>query len=273
MIRRQTRLRREYLFSKSVHGKQKMGVDRRQMTHRELAEGKKDELKFFKLGKPLRHITDDSEYANAGIRNPKIMITTAHEPSNTLRQFAKEMSKVIPNSYSFNRGRHPIKELIQACRENDVTDFIQLFETRGVPTSMFVSHMPLGPTAYFGLCNCVMRKEMENPPPISTQYPHLVFHNFTTPLGKRVTTILKSLFPVPKADSNRTISFINQNDYISFRHHLYKHDGPDIALTNVGPQFELRLFRITLGTIDDKTAQVEWVLHNFMNSTKSAVLL
>jgi rRNA maturation protein Rpf1 len=35
-------------------------------------------------------------------------------------------------------------------------------------------------------------------------------------------TVLKHLFPVPKADSKRVVTFANDSDFISFRHHTYK---------------------------------------------------
>lgn len=38
----------------------------------------------------------------------------------------------------------------------------------------------------------------------------------------QVENILKHLFPVPKDDSKRVITFANMQDYISFRHHTYE---------------------------------------------------
>jgi U3 small nucleolar ribonucleoprotein protein IMP4 len=50
------------------------------------------------------------------------------------------------------------------------------------------------------------------------QNPHLIFHNFNTQLGIRVTNILKHLFPPgTKEDSRRIVTFANNNDFISFR--------------------------------------------------------
>jgi hypothetical protein len=37
-------------------------------------------------------------------------------------------------------------------------------------------------------------------------------------IGERTATILKHLFPVPKPDSKRIITFANRDDYISFRY-------------------------------------------------------
>lgn len=48
-----------------------------------------------------------------------------------------------------------IKEIIESCRANDFTDVILVHEHRGVPDGMTISHLPYGPTAYFGLLNVV----------------------------------------------------------------------------------------------------------------------
>lgn len=51
---------------------------------------------------------------------------------------------------------------------------------------MVISHLPYGPTAYFGLYNVVLRHDIQTKETISQQYPHLIFDNFTTKLGERV---------------------------------------------------------------------------------------
>lgn len=43
------------------------------------------------------------------------------------------MKLIIPNSQRINRGNYEIKQLMDACRSNNVTDFLMLRETRGVP--------------------------------------------------------------------------------------------------------------------------------------------
>ena len=135
-----------------------------------------------------------------------------------------------------------MKQLLDACRSNGVTDFIVVHETRGQPDALIVSHLPYGPTAYFNISDVIMRHDIPDIGPMSEQYPHLVFHNMKTQLGDRVTSILKYLFPVPKEDSKRVITFANHDDYISFRHHTYKkgEGGKGIDLKEVGPRFQLR---------------------------------
>jgi U3 small nucleolar ribonucleoprotein protein IMP4 len=63
---------------------------------------------------------------------------------------------------------------------------------------MIVSHFPYGPTAYFSLTNVVLRHDIADRGTVSEQFPHLIFENFQSKLGTRVTNILKYLFPVPK---------------------------------------------------------------------------
>jgi U3 small nucleolar ribonucleoprotein protein IMP4 len=84
---------------------------------------------------------------------------------------------------------------------------------------MIVSHFPHGPTVYFTLNNVSLRHDIGNykSSTVSEQYPHLIFENFTSQLGERVRDVLKYLFPVPKEDSKRVMTFSNEDDFISFR--------------------------------------------------------
>lgn len=51
---------------------------------------------------------------------------------------------------------------------------------------LVVCHLPFGPTAYFTLYNVVMRHDVPDIGTMSEAYPHLIFHNFTSRLGRRV---------------------------------------------------------------------------------------
>ncbi|CAG8627881.1 14390_t:CDS:2 [Ambispora leptoticha] len=250
MIRRQTRLRREYLYRKSLETKDKQIFERKQKIKEAIRE-------------PTTHI--DDEYARAGVHDPKVLITTSRDPSSRLQQFAKEMRLIFPNSQRINRGNYVIKEIVDACRANDVTDLIILHEHRGEP----VSHLPYGPTAFFSLHNVVLRHDIKDEATVSEAYPHLIFHNLNSKLGHRVMNILKYLFPVPREDSKRVMTFANDNDYISFRHHVYiKTSHKDVQLAEVGPRFEMRVYEIKLGTVDLKDADTEWVLRPYQRTAK-----
>lgn len=280
MIRRNTRLRKEYIYRKALEAKDRQIFERKQALKNALAEGKqiptelrnesetlKNDLLFDEHQEDMQTHIDD-EYAQAGVHDPKVLITTSRDPSSRLQQFAKEMKLIFPNSQRINRGNYVIKDVVNACKSNEVTDLIILHEHRGQPDGMIVSHFPYGPTAYFTLNNVVLRHDIPDRGTVSEAYPHLIFNNFTTKLGTRVSNILKYLFPVPKDDSKRVITFANDSDYISFRHHVYYKIGQDIQLAEVGPRFEMKLYEIKLGTADITEADIEWTYRPYMNTTK-----
>lgn len=216
----------------------------------------------------------DDEYKWAGVEDPKIMVTTSRDPSSKLKQFAKEIRLILPNSQRINRGNYEMKALLQACRSNDVTDLVLVQEHRGVPDGITICHLPYGPTAYFTLSNVVMRHDIPECGTMSEAYPHLIFHNFSSRLGERVKSVLKYIFPVPKEDTRRVITFSNEDDFISFRHHTYKKVERQIELEEVGPRFEMKIYKIILGTLDNEdSADVEWVFRPYMNTTKKRKFL
>ena len=43
------------------------------------------------------------------------------------------MKLIFPNSQRMNRGNYVIKDIVEACRNNDGTDLIILHEHRGQP--------------------------------------------------------------------------------------------------------------------------------------------
>ncbi|XP_046342662.2 U3 small nucleolar ribonucleoprotein protein IMP4-like [Haliotis rufescens] len=287
MLRRQARLRREYIYRKSIEERERTIHEKKQKIKQSLEENKivpvdlrKDAVYLEKTldwdGEGADGLTThvDDEYKWAGVEDPKIMITTARDPSSKLKQFAKEIKLLFPNSQRINRGNYEMKQLIDACRANDVTDLIMVHEHRGVPDALVVCHLPYGPTAYFTLSSVVMRHDIPDVGTMSEAYPHLIFNNFTSKLGKRVQNILKYLFPVPKEDSKRVVTFANEEDYISFRHHVYKYVDKELELKEVGPRFEMKIYQIILGTLETAdTADVEWVYRPYMNTAKKRKVL
>ncbi|KAH6915010.1 anticodon-binding protein [Coprinopsis sp. MPI-PUGE-AT-0042] len=287
MLRRQIRERREYVYAKSLEAQERQTFERKQQLKDALAGGRSlpTELKkdAKRLGKdlafdeaqqePTSHI--DNEYSRAGVSDPKIVITTSRDPSSKLLQFSKEMRLVFPNSHRINRGNYVVKELAEACRANDVTDLIVLHEHRGVPDAMIVSHFPHGPTVYFTLNNVTLRHDIPNykNSTVSEQYPHLIFENFSSRLGERVRDVLKYLFPVPKEDSKRIMTFANDSDFISFRHHVFVKTGRDVQLAEVGPRLDMKPYEIRQGTIEQAEAAKEWVLSHYTRTAKKRNVL
>eukprot|EP01079_Euglenida_sp_SAG-EU17-18_P009251 gene9251-1661_t len=223
------------------------------------------------LGKERNTI--DDEYALVGLEDPQILMTTSHDPSQKLVSFVKEMRLAFPNSVRLNRGKLPRSELVHTARTHGFTDVMMFTETRGVPNGVTISHLPYGPTFYFTLYNVVTRHDIEDIGPMSEAYPHLVCDNFTTPLGKRVMHGLQSLFPVPRPDSARIVSFSNSEDFISFRNHTHRKNGKEVELAEAGPRFEMLLYEIRLGTVEMKEAETEWSLRPYFNSAKKRLLL
>ena len=88
------------------------------------------------------------------------MVTTARDPSSSLKRFTKEVRLLFPGAQRLNRGNMQLPEMVQVCRSNEVSDLVIVHEHRGEPDGLIVCHMPYGPTAYFSLSNVVMRHDI-----------------------------------------------------------------------------------------------------------------
>lgn len=298
MLRRNARLRKEYLYKKALEDREATTFDKKRKLQEALDNNKAipSELKGEdnKLRKTLDLADDrtkdqrkamDDEYAYLGVKDPKVLVTTSRDPSSRLSQFLKELRMLFPGAQRMNRGAYVVKDLMQLARSHEMTDVVIVHEHRGEPDGMVVCHLPFGPTAYFGLSNVVLRHDLaDKPPTMSEANPHLVFHGFTAKTGLRLKTILQALFPPAKQAGDRVMTFANRRDVIHFRHHTFvRPKGPagdghksrakDVTLTENGPRFTMRLFRLELGAIDMKDVEVEWVLRPYFNRQKEALAL
>lgn len=296
MLKKNIRERKEFLYKRQEEIKNKLINERKQKMKKNLLKAEeKDEnnannsnfMKLYRKNKDLIHNIEaddmetelpytafDDEYKSMNYREPKILITTSRDCSNRLQQFMKEFRLLIPNAEKINRGNLVIKELVQVAKEKEYTDIILLHENRGEPDGMIISHLPYGPTTYFGLYNVVLRHDIkkETLDTVSEAFPHLIFDGFSSRVGERISEILKNLFPVPKLDSCRVLSFANSDDVISFRHHTFVKKRTDqcrpsdVVIKEHGPRFDMRPYQISLGTLDMPEAQKEWVLRPYMNT-------
>ncbi|OXB52803.1 hypothetical protein ASZ78_004095, partial [Callipepla squamata] len=92
--------------------------------------------------------------------------------------------------------------------------------------------------------------------------------------GKEVGTILKHLFPVPRPQTHRVVTFANEDDVILVRNHVYRRQGKTVELEEVGPRFQLRPYLIRLGTLEQgDTADVEWRWHPYTTTASKRHLL
>ena len=288
MLKAEIRQRKEYLFKKTEEIKKNEIYLKKQKLKKLIEENKPipndlkgesdillKEIQYEDSQTSLPQNILDNEYYTNSLNEPKILVTTSRHPSQRLTQFLQEIRIIIPNSIRVNRGNIVLKDIIKACKQNDFSDLIILHENRGNPDGMIISHMPNGPSVYFGLFNVVLRHDIDDDiEKVSQSFPHLIFNGFNSKLGERIIEILKNLFPVPKKDGNRVLTFSNNDDFISFRHHNFekkkKFNGEfEVDLEEIGPRFEMRPYQILLGTVDQPDSNKEWVLRPFMRTAKN----
>ncbi|NXA14999.1 IMP4 protein, partial [Sapayoa aenigma] len=267
-LRRQARERREYLQRRAREQQLQRQRERRESLRRALDENRllptelrhealalQKEIEFDAPGEAQGN--HDDEYRWVGLEPPKVMVTTSRDPSARLRLFAKELCLLLPGARRMNRGRAELGALVGACRAAGVTDLLVLHETRGRP-----GH------------GAVLRQEVGGLGGAPLAAPHLLLLHLDSPLGKRVGTILKHLFPVPRPDSRRVVTFANEDDVILVRNHMYRRQGRMVELEEVGPRFQLRPYLIRLGTLEQgDAADVEWRWHPYTATAPKRHLL
>ncbi|RAH40990.1 snoRNA-binding rRNA-processing protein IMP4 [Aspergillus brunneoviolaceus CBS 621.78] len=291
MLRRQARERRDYLYRRALTLRDASIAEKRAQLKASLASGKpldpsiandkslREDYKYDEsldsADKDADKVDLDDEYAlTSGIADPRPIVTTSRSPSVRLGTFAKEIRLLLPTAIRLNRGNLVLPDLVSSATAAALTDMILLHEHRGTPTAMTISHLPHGPTASFSLHNVVLRADIPDAArgTVSESYPHLVFEGFTTKLGLRVVQILKHLFP-PREDGkvgNRVVSFVNKEDSIEVRHHVFVKTGyRDVELAEVGPRMTMRLFEIRGGSLEKgSSGDVEWALTQYTRTSK-----
>lgn len=203
-------------------------------------------------------------------------MTTSRDPSSRLMSFSKEIRLLFPTGIRLNRGNLVLPELVRSAQSERLSDVVLLHEHRGTPTAITISHFPHGPTLMASLHNVVLRADIPRSikGTVSESYPHLIFDNFTSPLGLRMVKILKHLFPPrdvtqSKTAGNRVITFVNKDDCIEVRHHVYVRTSYDsVELSEVGPRFTMKPFSITMGTLENKDADTEWHLSQYTRTSR-----
>ena len=97
MIRQQARLRREFIYRKSLEETQGGIQKRRDRVKKAMAtnstlptdlrKGALDDVRDLAWGGQVDNV--DDEYRNAGCEDPNIVLTTSRDPSSRLKIFAK----------------------------------------------------------------------------------------------------------------------------------------------------------------------------------------
>ncbi|GKZ26183.1 snoRNA-binding rRNA-processing protein imp4 [Aspergillus brasiliensis] len=293
MLRRQARERRDYLYRRALTLRDASIAEKRAQLKASLASGKpldpsiaedkslREDFKYDESITPDKQNKDgddvdlDDEYAlTSGIADPRPIVTTSRSPSVRLNTFAKEIRLLLPTSIRLNRGNLVLPDLVSSANAAALTDMVLVHEHRGTPTAMTISHLPHGPTASFSLHNVVLRADIPDAArgTVSESYPHLIFEGFKSKLGLRVVQILKHLFPPRETGKvgNRVVSFVNKEDSIEVRHHVFVKTGyRDVELAEVGPRMTMRLFEIRGGTLEKgSSGDVEWALTQYTRTSK-----
>lgn len=91
----------------------------------------------------------DDEYAFAGVKDPKVMLTTSRQPSSRLAQFAKEMRLCIPNCIRLNRGNMVVGEVVNVGSARNHSSIPTL---NVVVFSIRLSHRWFSSCQFFATC-------------------------------------------------------------------------------------------------------------------------
>lgn len=98
MNRREIRLRKEFLLKKQLESAQLVRQEKKQKLRHAIDSQKAIPTEIVAEARELHHELEydvdetpalDDEYANVGIREPKVCITTSRDPSSRLKQFSK----------------------------------------------------------------------------------------------------------------------------------------------------------------------------------------
>lgn len=139
----------------------------------------------------------DDEFAKyySNELNPKIMITTRPNCSRKLFTVIGDMMQLIPNAFYYPRGEHQVKDLVKYASNKNFTHLVILGEKNKECNGFLVSHLPVGPTAYFKLTNFQPGSKIPGHGRPTSHIPEVILNNFTTRLGRRVGRFLGSFFP------------------------------------------------------------------------------
>jgi len=198
---------------------------------------------------------------------PQILLTTSIKHTGAIFKFMRELKETLPNSYFYYRKKAPLKGIIEVAKEKGFTDVIVVNERLRKPYSMIISHLPDGPTCEFKIFDVIYHDQMSGCAKSNNHSPELIFKNFNSKTGFRLSRILNGLFPhTPDMEGRQVVTFHNQRDYIFFRHHrfIFDDDYTKVNLQEIGPRFVLRLLSIQKGTFDNQFGEYEFYYKNKM---------
>lgn len=229
----------------------------------------KDETLFDENDKEIKEALENDEYKNYFKKEyvPEILITTSVAHTGGIFKFIKELKKIIPNSYFYYRKKFDLGTIMKKSIEKGFTDIIIVTERLRKPYKLLLIHLPNGPSMEFKLFNVVYQEQIEGHGTSAGHNPELMFRNFKTTLGFRVSRALNALFPQNEELKGRElITFQNQRDYIFFRYYRYifTDDFKNVNLQELGPRFAMRLLFVQKGLYDPEQGDYEWLYKDKM---------
>lgn len=200
----------------------------------------------------------------------RIILTSSRSPSSNLLKFLKELENTFPYSKKINRGSEFLTSLISYSILQGVKNLMLVYENRGQPSALVISHLPSGPTLFFTLSN-ILQGNNHTKLKKNDILPNVIFNNLNSTLGLRISSVLGSLFPPAKLNSKRVVTFTGFKGIIIFGHYWNEKTGykeENNVLKKISPSFDLKPFKITLDIISKKNKKIEWVLTPFLESKK-----
>ncbi|CEM14882.1 unnamed protein product [Vitrella brassicaformis CCMP3155] len=197
-----------------------------------------------------------------GSRPPKIMLTTNKRPSAEMFDFLKELVAIIPRCFYHKRANREIKKMVKYACDKNFTDLIIVNEKAKRPFSLYICHLPEGPTTFFRLTRLKLAQHMKGGATSSDHNPEIILNNFDSRVGHRLGRQFAALFPQrPEFLGRRVICFHNQRDFVFFRHYRYEFDknGERTRLQEIGPRFTLKLRWMQEGTFNTTSGEYEFL--------------
>ncbi|AAK39878.1 U3 snoRNP protein IMP4 (nucleomorph) [Guillardia theta] len=205
----------------------------------------------------------------------RTFLTTSRNPSLNLISFTKKLINLFPQSKKINRGRKFLTSLISYCVENEVKNLLVIYELKGNPNCLIISHLPSGPSVYFKISNYNILIFKNDINIFFSDLPILLISNLNTPIGSRISKIITNLYPKSSNNSKRIISYVGLSNNIVCNQYLFQkknYNNENMKLKNIGPRFFLRPFKIILGNISEINSNVEWIITTLIQSKRRMII-
>lgn len=213
------------------------------------------------------------------------MVTTRPKCSKKLFTVVADIMQMIPNVFYYPRGflhlryfyntcvfislhfatgTYEVNDMAQFAISRSFTHLFVLLEKDKVCNGLLVTHLPVGPTAFFRLSSFCTGSKIEGHGKPTSHIPEIILNNFSTRLGRRVGRFLGSFFPhEPQFEGRQVVTFHNQRDFIFVRHHryIYRKESAKVRarLQELGPRFTLKLKWLQEGMFDTQFGEYEWI--------------